>query len=76
MAELDITGRVNQRVHDRVSRLRKRMAVKVPLGPTREKLTVQELRVKIQNMDPVTKQRMMQTVGPEQWSAILDRLYG
>ena len=76
MPERDITGRVAMRVQKRIERLRARIAVKIPYGPTRSKLSPQELRIQIQNLDPSTKLRMMETAGVDEWNRMMDELYG
>jgi hypothetical protein len=75
MAEQDVTGRVVMRVQKRVDKLRQRITTKIPYGPDGGAMAPQELRLKIQNMDPAVKMRMMQTVGIEEWSRIMEDLY-
>ena len=75
MAERDVTGRVIERVQRRIERLRNNMALKIPYGPKGGQLSPQELRLKIQNMDPTVKLRIIQTIGPEEWARTIEDLY-
>lgn len=51
------------------------MATKIPFGPLRENLTNEEARLQLQNLDPTTKQKFMQNMSPDEWQALMERLY-
>ena len=63
------------RVQKRVDKLRQRMTTKIPYGPDGGAMSPQELRLKIQDMDPAVKMRMMQTVGIDEWGRMMEDLY-
>lgn len=75
MPEFDVTGKVAQRSLKVISRLREQMRDKVPYGPLRSYMTAKETRMALQDMDPVAKQQLMQRVGPEEWSRMMEDLY-
>ena len=70
----DITGRITQHSMKRIDTLRKRMAVRIPSGPLRAQLTSRESRLQLQNMDPLDKQRLRESMGAAQWDKMFEEL--
>jgi protein tyrosine/serine phosphatase len=72
----DITGVVTTRLRKRLGLLRERIADQIPLGPDATRLTPREIRLQLQDMDPATKSKMIRGAGPEEWSRLMEELYG
>ena len=72
----DITGQVVDRLRGRMTHLRSRMSERIPLGPQKAQLTPREIRLQLQDMDPATKTKLIQGAGPEEWSRLMEDLYG
>ena len=52
------------------------MADQVHLGPDTSQLTPKDIRLQLQDMDPATKAKMIRGAGPEEWSRLMEELYG
>ena len=76
MPEKDMTRLVVERASKTIGSLRGHFSTKVPYGPKMEKLTEREARLKLQGMDPVSKQELEKNMGPVEWDAYMERLYG
>ena len=72
----DITGVVTTRLRNRLGHLRERMAAQIHLGPDAAQLTPKEIRLQLQDMDPATKSKLIRGAGPEEWSRLMEELYG
>ena len=60
----------------KIGRVREYMKAKLPYGPTKVKMDRREARRFLQNMEPATQEILKQRMGPEQWDAMMGRLYG
>jgi hypothetical protein len=75
MPERDISGMAVTGVQARLKKLRTRMAVKIPYGPSGSRLTSKEIRMQLQNMDSARKIEMIRGVGPDKWDELMKGLY-
>ncbi|MAH51032.1 hypothetical protein CMI37_34770 [Candidatus Pacearchaeota archaeon] len=76
MPEKDMTRLTVEKASEVIGRLRGHFATKVPYGPKMEKLTNREARLKIQNMDILSRQELEKNMGPVEWDAYMEKLYG
>ena len=75
MGQKDVTGIAVDRVGSKVSRLRTRMAEKIPFGPLTEKLSPNELRQKLSKLDLQAKQSYMMQMGSVEWDKMMDEAF-
>lgn len=74
MGKRDVTGEVAQRTVRVLGKLRGRLKDDVPYGPLREQLTSKEARLRLQKIDPVTKIELIQKMGEDEWSKLVERI--
>ena len=75
--ERDITGRVTERTRLTLSKFNKHWTKKVmPYGPTGIGLTDREARMRLQNVDPMVKEKFIQQVGDDEWRSMMQEMYG
>tara|TARA_Y100000310_G_scaffold109810_1_gene108275 strand:- start:1560 stop:1796 length:237 start_codon:yes stop_codon:yes gene_type:complete len=75
MADKDVSRLVVERTSQIIGRLRTHFSTHIPYGPKKERLTLQEARLRIQGMDPASKAQLQERMGPAEWDAYMDRLY-
>ncbi len=75
MPERDVLGETVQRSLRTISLVRGRMTERVPFGPLRANLSSKEARLQIQNLNPAAHQSLQQSMGPDEWAALMEKLY-
>ena len=74
MASEALGARLNARLETRITHLRERMALRLK-GPTAAPMSARDLRLQVQNMDPIRKMDMQQGMGPDKWAEMMEALY-
>ena len=75
MAKTDFSRQIVLQNVETLKRLRDHMGKRIPIGPAREITTRREDRIKIQELNPIAKNKMQEDMGPEAWSALMEDLY-
>ena len=72
----DITGVVTDRMRTRLAKFRTRMGQTIPYGPAGVGMSNQEVRKRLQEVDPVVKRDLIARAGDDEWRKVMQDLYG
>lgn len=72
----DISRTIVEKVQRTLDITREAWLKKVPYGPSKVYMTPKEARLMWQGMDESTKQSLMQSMGPDNWTKLMAELYG
>jgi hypothetical protein len=71
----DVSRLATEQTLSTITKISEQFNLRFHTGPSRTKMTAQDLRRHYQDMDVNQKIKQINQMGPEQWDAHMDRIY-